>query len=429
MGCRVNQVETERLSHTGARYGYYPTAEEQPPDLIIINTCSVTSESDRQARQLIRRLAREHPQAGLVVTGCYAQAQSAELAAMDGVVLVVGNAEKERLWEHLPLLSPRQDSAGIEATGQWASLQEVALVDHFAERSRAFLQVQDGCDRRCTFCTIPALRGASRSFSPDYVLAQAARYQQNGYRELVLTGINMGSYGRDRQPPTALAELVSRLLAARGESRIRLSSLDPLDLDEALLQQFMPGSGLCPYVHLSIQAGDERILKRMGRGYGRDLVAEKVARLRSICPEVVLGADVIAGFPTESPAAFGQTLALLQEIGVTFLHVFRYSDRPGTPASAIPARFRVAEREIKRRAETLRQWAASRLPAIAAQRIGSQEEVLVESCRDGLARGKSGGFLPVRMVDDGRVRVGWLYRVNISGYDSNYQELVGTLCT
>jgi threonylcarbamoyladenosine tRNA methylthiotransferase MtaB len=417
MGCRVNQVETERLSHTGARFGFYPVADKLPPDLIIINTCSVTSESDRQARQWIRRMAREHPQAGLVVTGCYAQAQAALLAAMEGVVLVLGNGEKDRLWEHLTAAQP---VAPHDPTA------DVAVVDHFSERSRAFLQVQDGCDRRCTFCTIPALRGASRSFSPEYVLAQAERYRQNGYRELVLTGINLGTYGRDLPAGLSLGQLVSRLLQERGASRLRLSSLDPLDLEESLMTAFAEGgAGLCHYLHLSLQSGDDRTLKRMGRGYDRAWVIERVARLRALVPELVLGADVIAGFPTESPAAHQQTLALLEEIGVTFLHVFRYSDRPGTPASAIPGRFRVPEREIKRRAEQLRQWAAERLPRTAAGRIGCREEVLVESCRAGLARGKSAGFLPVRFPLAGEEGLGQLFSVRIEGFDGQEGCLVG----
>ncbi|MBF0098150.1 MAG: tRNA (N(6)-L-threonylcarbamoyladenosine(37)-C(2))-methylthiotransferase MtaB [Magnetococcales bacterium] len=415
MGCRVNQVETERLSQTGARFGFYPVADNLPPDLIIINTCSVTSESDRQARQWIRRMAREHPQAGLVVTGCYAQAQAAELAAMAGVVLVLGNAEKEQLWQRLTATQSLPDDAA-----------SVALVDHFSERSRAFLQVQDGCDRRCTFCTIPALRGASRSFSPDYVLAQAERYRQNGYREIVLTGINLGTYGRDLPAGLTLGQLVSRLLQARGASRLRLSSIDPLDLDESVLAAFAEGgAGLCSYLHLSLQSGDDRTLKRMGRGYDRAWVMDRVARLRAIVPDLVLGADVIAGFPTESVAAHQQTLALLEELDVTFLHVFRYSDRPGTPASAIPGRFRVPEREIKRRAEQLRHWAAERLLRTASTRIGRREEVLVESCRDGLARGKSAGFLPVRFPLAGEEGLGQLFAVQIEGVDGEEGCLVG----
>ncbi len=438
MGCRVNQVETERLSHSGARYGYFPLQGDHSPDLLIINTCSVTSESDRQARQLIRRLAREHPQAGLVVTGCYAQADAAGLAALDGVVLVLGNGEKERLWQYLAQLPQSATAAQkdvvrapaqvhVAAIAERPQQDEIALVDHFAERSRAFLQVQDGCDRRCTFCTIPALRGASRSFAPEYLLAQVARFREHGYREIVLTGINLGSYGRDLSSGIGLGQLLTLLAKERGESRLRLSSIDPLDLDESVLAAFAEGSGLCPYLHLSLQSGDERILKRMGRGYGRAWVIDRVARLRERVPDLLLGADLIAGFPTESSAAHQQSLALLEEIDVTFLHVFRYSDRPGTPASAIPGRFRVAEREIKRRAESLRQWAAGRLPLQAQKRLGCREEVLVEQCSEGIARGKSAGFLPVRFRVAENVHNGALYKVMVRGYDAERQEIIGEM--
>ncbi len=429
MGCRVNQVETERLSQTGAAHGFLPTPPDGTPDIIIINTCSVTEESDRQVRKLIRRVLRDrtpdNPPLQLIITGCYAQGNAAQLEQMPGVTLVVGTGEKERLWDHLIQLPTTRQVRCVEAVTDRPPRDAVALVDTFADRSRAFLQVQDGCDSRCTFCTIPALRGPSRSLSEEYVQAQAAQYRASGYREIVLTGINLGAYGRDRTPPGTLAQLVAQLVPRMEGTRLRLSSLDPIDLDETLIQQFADPTTLCPYLHLSMQSGDDRILKRMGRGYGRQWVLAQLKQLRRLRPEMVLGADLIVGFPTETTQAFQKTMELVEEAEITFLHVFRYSDRPGTPASAIPGRFRVAPREAKRRSEQLRQQGAIRLAKTAQHWLGRTETVLVETLENGMARGKTAGFLPVRLSAPPESQPGQLITVQITGFDPAEQTLYG----
>ncbi|MBF0584104.1 MAG: tRNA (N(6)-L-threonylcarbamoyladenosine(37)-C(2))-methylthiotransferase MtaB [Magnetococcales bacterium] len=424
MGCRVNQVETERLSQTGAAHGFYPSEPGHAPDLIIINTCSVTAESDRQARQLIRRVSRANPQAKLVITGCYAQGNAASLANMPGVVLVVGNSEKEALWTHLAQQPVTRQSLCVGPVTDRPERDAVALVESFSDRSRAFLQVQDGCDSRCTFCTIPTLRGPSNSRSIDYVLAQTNKYLANGYQEVVLTGINLGAYGRDRTPPASLAELVAALLPVMQGKRLRLSSLDPIDLQEPLIQQFAH-PGLCPYLHLSIQSGNDKILKRMGRGYGRQWLLDQIKRLRSVRPEMVLGADLIVGFPTETALDFQQTLTLMDEAGITFLHVFRYSDRPGTPAAAIPRRFRVSPREAQQRSEQLRQTGLALLAKTAQQWLGREEAVLVETLEAGTASGKTAAFLPVRFAAPPDTQTGQLVTVRLSGFDPVQQTLYG----
>ncbi|MEO5353373.1 MAG: tRNA (N(6)-L-threonylcarbamoyladenosine(37)-C(2))-methylthiotransferase MtaB [Magnetococcus sp. XQGC-1] len=437
MGCRVNQVETERLSQTGVAYGFYPVAAGCPPDIIIINTCSVTSESDRQARQLIRRLSRENPQAQLVITGCYAQGNAEKLEKMPGVVLVVGNSEKEQLWEHFTRLPDTRRPLCVTPVTDRPAQDAVVLVESFSaqesraiqegrvDRSRAFLQVQDGCDSRCTFCTIPALRGPSRSFSPDYVRAQVAKYQENGYQEIVLTGINLGAYGRDRTPPLTLAQLVAATLPDMAAGRLRLSSLDPIDLHDDLIEQLANQKSLCPYLHLSIQSGDDRILKRMGRGYGRQWLLDRLVTLRTLRPEMVLGADLIVGFPTETATAFQHTLDLVEEAKLTFLHVFRYSDRPGTPAAAIPGRFRVSPREMQRRSEQLRQRGTLLLANTARHWLGKRAEVLVESLQEGVARGKTAAFLPVRFLATTPLKTGQLIPVALTGFDPEEQTLYG----
>ncbi|MBF0461411.1 MAG: tRNA (N(6)-L-threonylcarbamoyladenosine(37)-C(2))-methylthiotransferase MtaB [Magnetococcales bacterium] len=425
MGCRVNQVETERLSQTGAAYGFYPVPPGGTPDIVIINTCSVTSESDRQARQQIRRVGRENPQAQLVITGCYAQGNAARLEQMPGVALVVGNREKEDLWEHLTRLSTTHHTRCVGSVTDRAAWDAVALVDTFADHSRAFLQVQDGCDNRCTFCTIPGLRGPSRSLSVEYVRAQAARYRATGYQEIVLTGINLGTYGKDRTPPGTLAQLVASLVPDMTGRRLRLSSVDPQDVQEDLIQQFAEPTVLCPYLHLSIQAGDDLILKRMGRDYGRHWILEQIRRLRAVRPEMVFGADLIVGFPTETAAAFQQTLDLVEEAEISFLHVFRYSDRPGTPAAAIPGRFRVPPQEAQHRSELLRQKGRELLARTAQRWIGREETILVESLEAGLAKGKTAGFLPVCFPASPETQTGQLVTVRLTGFDPEQQTLRG----
>lgn len=424
MGCRVNQVETERLSQTGAAHGFYLAESGRAPDLIIINTCSVTSESDRQARQLIRRILRENPQAKLVITGCYAQGNAKQLASMPGVVLVVGNSEKETLWTHLTQQATTQQTLCVGSVAERPERDAVALVESFSDRSRAFLQVQDGCDCRCTFCTIPSLRGPSRSLSIDYVRDQTEKYKENGYQEIVLTGINLGAYGRDRTPPGSLAQLVTTLLPMMQGRRLRLSSLDPIDLQDALIQQFADHT-LCPYLHLSMQSGNDQLLKRMGRSHGRQWVLERLQQVRVLRPEMVLGADLIVGFPTETAAAFQQTLEFVAEAEITFLHVFRYSDRPGTPAAAIPRRFRVTPQEAQHRSEQLRQSGVALLAKTAQQWLGRAEQVLVETLEEGVARGKTAGFLPVRFPATTEMQTGQLVTVQLAGYDPVQQTLYG----
>ena len=441
MGCRVNQAESERLGQLGRLNGMRPAAAGERPDLVIVNTCSVTGESDRQARQAIRREARNHPGARIIVTGCYAQRAPESLAALPGVTMVLGNGEKPSFWEQVaeegtPAADAGETGASAEAlravairVGDVAEMAHMAgapVVDAESGRSRAFLQVQDGCDRRCTFCLIPGVRGAGRSLPMAEVLAQAQRFQEAGFRELVLTGINLGSYGRDLSPPTSLARLLDALAEAPGAARLRLSSLDPRDLDDALLERFAAHRRLCPHLHLSVQSGDDLILKRMGREYGRGLILERTARLRTLRPEAVLGADLIVGFPTEDEAAFARTVDLVERAELALLHVFRYSDRPGTPAAAIPARFRVSGDRIRARSERLRAAGGRVWERVARSWMGKRVEILLESPENRVVRGRMACFLPVEVPAREAWRAGDVVRVRIDDIDPRRQVLRGS---
>ncbi len=436
MGCRVNQFETELLRHGGFERGFVSASKNQQPELIIVNTCSVTAESDRQARQLIRRAARKNPQAHIVVTGCYAQRTPERLAELPQVRLVLGNQEKSELWHHVDrmLLETLSGVAQRDSTicvGNIAELSQVPdrpIVDHFAERARAFVQLQDGCDRSCTYCLIPAVRGPSRSLTPEQILAQARQFIQAGYQELVLTGIDLGSYGSDLTPNLPLADMIEQIASLEGLGRVRLSSIDPADIDDALIQLFEKEKKICPYLHLSIQSGDDMILKRMGRRGTHDQIVAQIGRLKKARPETLLGADFIVGFPTESQPAFLQSLTLVNETRLAFLHTFRYSDRPGTPAAQIPQRFRVADGEAKTRSEILRQAGEKNHLEAMEKELGKSGQVLIESINEeGRGRGKLDSFLSITFDCTAGEKVGEIRKVVVEGLDRVNSELVGIL--
>ena len=357
---------------------------------VIVNTCAVTSEAVRRARQTIRRLRREHPHSKLIVSGCAAQIEPETFAAMAEVDHVIGNAEKMRAdtFTGLSLTS----SARV-VVDDIMSVRETAghLIAGFGHRTRAYVQVQNGCDHRCTFCIIPFGRGPSRSVAAGEVVAAVRRVVEAGAREVVLTGVDITSYGPDLPGAMSLGKLVRQILKHVPElPRLRLSSIDQTEADPALLTAFAEEARLMPHLHLSLQAGDDMILKRMKR---RHLRADAIAftdQVRQLRPEIVFGADLIAGFPTETDVMFDNSMAIVDECGLTFLHVFPFSPRPGTPAFRMP---QVQNAVVKQRAERLRSKGAGALSAYLAKQTGMICDVLVE--RDGI--GRTPGFAEVRL--------------------------------
>jgi threonylcarbamoyladenosine tRNA methylthiotransferase MtaB len=355
-------------------------------DAVIVNTCAVTAEAVRQARQTIRRLKRERPHRRIVVTGCAAQIEPANFAAMAEVDRVVGNEEK------------------FDVRG-WGSADKVAVSDIMAVktmrshafdsiegRSRAFVQVQNGCDHRCTFCIIPYGRGNSRSLSAEDVIAQVRALADNGYREVVLTGVDITSYGADLPGAPRLGMLVKRILRGVPElDRLRLSSVDSVEADAHLLDAFATEPRLMPHLHLSLQSGDDLILKRMKRRHTRADAISFCERMRRLRPDVVFGADIIAGFPTETEAMFANSFDLVDECGLTQLHVFPFSSRPGTPAARMPQVERAA---VKERARRLREKGETALRAYLDREVGACRRVLAES----RALGRTEQFVPVRLA-------------------------------
>ncbi len=381
-GCRLNAYESEVMRDHAAAAGL--------TDTIIVNTCAVTAEAERQARQAIRRARRRAPGARIVVTGCAAQIDPAAFAAMPEVDSVLGNAEKLRPESFADL-----DGEPVRVNDIMAVTETAGhLVAGFEGRARAFVQVQNGCDHRCTFCIIPYGRGPSRSVPIGEIVAQTRRLVEAGYREVVLTGVDLTAYGADLPGHPSLGDMTRRLLALVPElPRLRLSSIDVAEVDDALMRLIAEEPRLMPHLHLSLQAGDDMVLKRMKRRHNRADAIAFCETVRTLRPDVAFGADLIAGFPTETEAMFQRSLDLVDEAGLTYLHVFPFSARRGTPAARMP---QVSGGARKERAARLRGAGAAALDRFLAGCVGHTVEALVEKPN----QGRSEAFAPVRLSGD-----------------------------
>jgi len=368
-GCRLNAYETKAMEELAANAGLR--------DAVVINTCAVTAEAVRKARQDIRKLRRTHPDARLIVTGCAAQTEPDTFAQMDEVDVVIGNTEKMQgsTWAGL---AGRFDTEPVQVD-DIMSVTETAghLIDGFGTRSRAYVQVQNGCDHRCTFCIIPFGRGNSRSVPAGVVVDQIKRLVDRGFHEVVLTGVDLTSWGADLPSEPRLGDLVMRILKLVPDlPRLRISSIDSIEVDEALLQAIATEPRLMPHLHLSLQHGDDLILKRMKRRHLRDDAIRFAQHARTLRPAMTFGADIIAGFPTETDAHFEQSLALVAECDLTWLHVFPYSPRPGTPAARMP---QVDGQTIRERAARLRRAGAVQVAKHLSEQVGKTHRVLMEN--------------------------------------------------
>ena len=366
LGCRLNAFESEIMRQHSRDAGL--------GDAVIINTCAVTGEAERQARQAIRRARRDHPNAKLIVTGCAAQLAPERFGAMPEVDRVLGNAEK---LEPGSYLGWSDSEADIRVT-DIMTVSETAphLIRGFEGRARAFVQVQQGCDHRCTFCIIPFARGPNRSVGLGHLIRQVTELAEQGFKEVVLTGVDICSYGADLPGTPKLGDAAARLLdAVPGLARLRMSSLDPAAMDEKLYELMAQEPRLMPHLHLSLQAMDDMVLKRMKRRHDRAGAAGVIERIRTARPDAAIGADLIAGFPTETDAMFENTLAAVRDLEISHLHVFPYSAREGTPAAKMPA---VPGDLAKARAKRLRDAGAEMLERFKAARLGQAARVLVE---------------------------------------------------
>ena len=374
-GCRLNAYETEAMKELATAAGVN--------NAIVVNTCAVTSEAVRKARQDIRKLRRDHPDAKLIVTGCAAQTEPGTFAKMAEVDLVIGNTEKMNpaTWAGMaPDLIGQTEPVQVDDI---MSVTETAghLIDGFGTRSRAYVQVQNGCDHRCTFCIIPYGRGNSRSVPAGVVVDQIKRLVDTGYNEVVLTGVDLTSWGADLPATRKLGDLVMRILRLVPDlPRLRISSIDSIEVDENLMQAIATEPRLMPHLHLSLQHGDDMILKRMKRRHLRDDAIAFCQEARKLRPDMTYGADIIAGFPTETDEMFANSLALVEECDLTWLHVFPYSPRPGTPAARMP---QVNGKLIKERASALRAAGSAQVDLHLAAQAGKTHHILMENARMG----------------------------------------------
>ena len=385
-GCRLNTYESEVMRAHAQKAGM--------EDAIIFNTCAVTKEAERQARQAIRKARRDNPNAKIVVTGCSAQINPDMYAGMNEVDQIIGNdlKLKEETWTGV-----QSDERVL--VNDIMSVKETAghLIEGVEGHARAFIQVQNGCDHRCTFCIIPYGRGNSRSVPIGEIAEQVRKLVESGYNEIVFTGVDVTSYGADLPGKPTLGQMIRRVLALVPElPRLRLSSLDPVEIDDDLWRLIAEEERLMPHLHMSLQAGDDMILKRMKRRHLRDDAIAMCERARSYRPDMVFGADIIAGFPTETDAMFQNSLNIVDECDLTFLHVFPYSEREGTPAAKIPANKQVPHSVRKERAKLLREKGVQQLDKLLTKHIGKTREVIVEKGNIG----RTEHFLEVRINQD-----------------------------
>lgn len=394
LGCKVNQVETEQIKDDLIQKGYQVIDFSEPADLYIINTCTVTHVSDRKSRAMIRRALKTNPEATVVVTGCMAELEPEKIAGMKGVNWVVGNKDKHRIAQIIDSEGELRADSGI--VRETISSQDPLTPVYYHsphERTRAFIKIQDGCQSYCTYCIVPYTRGPVRSKDPDHVVQEFEQLVNMGYREIVLTGIHTGQYGRS-MPGWSLDRLLEKILGAvTGDYRIRLSSIELGEISDSLLELMKDDPRLCRHLHIPLQSGSDAVLKRMGRRYKGEEYHLRVLEIAETVPKIGLAADVMVGFPGETDADFAVTLQLLQSLPLLDLHVFKYSPRPGTPAASFPDQ--VDERVKTERSSILLDLAQEKHTAFLSSMIGQTLTVLVEKCQQGKCSGFSDNYIDI----------------------------------
>jgi len=396
LGCKVNQCESAGIAEAMAARGITLVPFEAEADCYIVNTCTVTGRTDDQSRRLIRRAIRRNPAAAVLATGCYAQRAPEEIARIPGVRIVAGNAEKLQLYdiieEFVDGKGPQVRVGEIRSEKRFTPLGAAVIPGH----TRAFLKIQDGCDALCSYCIVPRVRGGSRSLRPAEVADGIASLAGRGFREVVLSGIHLGAYGRDLAPATDLTAVVRRIVEERPIERVRLSSIEPREITGELLALIGPPGIVCRHLHIPLQSGDDGILAAMNRDYDAAFFRGLIRNILATIPGIAIGIDAMVGFPGESEAAFANTLRLVEELPLAYLHVFPFSRRPGTPAAAMPGQ--VPEADKRQRVKRLRTIGAEKRRVFAEKSIGAPLAVLIEGKKDkstGFFTGFSDNYTPV----------------------------------
>ncbi|HBG07727.1 MAG: tRNA (N(6)-L-threonylcarbamoyladenosine(37)-C(2))-methylthiotransferase MtaB [Geobacteraceae bacterium GWC2_58_44] len=392
LGCKINQFESAAMTEALEQDGYSMVPFSETADIYVINSCTVTAKTDAESRRLIRRATRLNPEARVVVTGCYAQMAGDDLLKMPGVNLILGNSEKRDIAGFLRGMRDQDQPKAVVSDISLQKSGESAPLESFAEHTRAFLQVQNGCDARCAYCIVPFARGASRSVAPQEALDGMASFVSKGFKEIVLTGIHLGGYGLDLAPPTDLLQLLVQVEERALVNRLRIGSVEPTEVSQELVR-FIAGSRIvCPHLHLPLQSGSDGVLSRMNRGYTTALYRGVVDSLLQAVPDICIGTDVIAGFPGETDEEFAETYRFIEGLPLAYLHVFPFSPRPGTPAATMTPQLH--SRLVKERAEALRMLSEAKKTAYAAGFVGRELQVLVQKDAGG-RKGLSRNYLPV----------------------------------
>jgi len=389
LGCKTNQADSAFIEGILKREGHEIVNYADNPDVCIINTCTVTAKSDYQSRQLIRRAIRSG--ARVIATGCYAQLRPGELSSIEGVDLVLGNSQKNRIHEYLYKLSSR-DHKPLQVIDPPENPVESGY--YSSDRTRAFLKIQDGCNFSCSYCTVPMARGRSRSLEPKKVLRAVDRFVSEGYKEIVLTGIHIGCYGSDLHPESSLLEIVKAISKTYPSIRLRLSSIEPQEFKKEFLWLIKEGN-VCPHLHIPLQSGSDKILKAMNRGYSTSFFKELLKEIVSICPDISIGTDVIVGFPGESDEDFEETIRFLEELPVSYIHVFPYSKRPNTKASFL--KDQISEETKRKRVKKVLDLAQMKKNSYITRNLGRKLDVIVEenAVTNGFYRAISDNYLKV----------------------------------
>ena len=420
LGCRVNQAESEAIASRLAGPDWQPADSPEEADLCLINTCTVTRKAALQSRQAVRQAIHASPQACIAVTGCYAETDPQALMRIQGLDYIIEQKDKQRLPEILAA-----GGGGKSTTSTVLKPPEKAAQENQARalpvtgfRTRPFLKIQDGCDAFCSYCIVPYARGRSRSASFQGVLDSVSMLSAQGFKEAVLTGIHLGNYGKDLEPRQNLFALLHAILKLPIDIRVRLSSIEPLELSDEIIDLAAGSDRICRHFHIPLQSGDPQILSRMGRPYSPEAFSDRVAKIHHRLPDAAIGADVLIGFPGETDAAFENTYTLIERLPLSYLHVFPFSARPGTAACGFPEK--VPAEEMKRRCGRMRQLGSRKRLDFHRRFIGQQVQVLTESRRDpktGLLKGVSSNYLPV-LFDGGDGLIHHLVNVRISEADA-----------
>ncbi|MFQ5455202.1 MAG: tRNA (N(6)-L-threonylcarbamoyladenosine(37)-C(2))-methylthiotransferase MtaB [Nitrospirota bacterium] len=406
LGCKINQFDTAVMEEIIKENKHLIVSFEEAADVYIINTCSVTKRGDYQSRQMIRRSIRQNSSAKIIATGCYVQTNPEEIGSIPGVDILLGNDEKLNILDYINSIDssisqskvspPQKEIGDISATDKF----RYHIIKGFLDKTRGFVKIQDGCNSFCSYCIVPMARGRSRSLSPDKVIEQIKTFEEEGYREIVLTGVHLGSYGMDLEPAFNLSELLNQILSATSVSRIRLSSIDPTDINDDLIDILAASHRICRHLHIPLQSGDDRILKEMNRGYSSLYYNNLIVKLKQKLPEICIGTDIMAGFPGEDNNSFITTCRFIESLPISYIHVFSYSKRPGTMASKM--RYQIT-REIKdKRNRVLRELSKKKREVFYKRFIDRELSVLIEDKRDknGLLKGLSDNYIRVFLEGD-----------------------------